>query len=245
MFKNKIYIENDFGFFIGFFKDNTYHKHYAIQISIAANDSLIITNQDEVEFKNSNCLIKSNVSHKLSCKENQLLILVNPSSSFGHYLTQGISDDIGVFNHPLSDRLKNYVQQYNDKTIDINLFNEQVKKSIQSFNCACNDFNHFNDKRIYNALAYIEANYDRVVSLKEVAATCHLSPSRFLHLFKDKTGITFRRAQLWIKIAKSFKSLPKQSITETAHQYGFTDSAHYSKIFKQNFGFSPKMFLKK
>lgn len=245
MFKNKIYIENDFGFFIGVFKNNTYHKHYAIQISIAVNDSLVITNSNNEAYSYSSCLIKSNVPHKLSCSDNQLLILVNPSSSFGHYLTQEISEDISVFNHTLSTRLKTYIQQYTEGEISIKMFNEQVKKSIQSFNCACNDFNHFNDKRIYKALQYIEANYDRVVSLDEVASACYLSPSRFLHLFKDKTGITFRRAQLWVKVTKSFKSLPKQSITQTAHQYGFTDSAHYSKIFKQNFGFSPKMFLKK
>jgi len=104
--------------------------------------------------------------------------------------------------------------------------------------------NHFTDERIKKAIKYLEINFDRVISVKEIAEKCFLSESRFLHLFKENTGITYRKVQQWNKVSKSFSMLRNQSLTETAHQFGFTDSAHYSKVFKETFGFNPKLIQK-
>jgi AraC-like DNA-binding protein len=43
------------------------------------------------------------------------------------------------------------------------------------------------DERILRAVAYINANLDRKLSLEEVAAEAFLSPSRFRHLFVEET----------------------------------------------------------
>ena len=110
--------------------------------------------------------------------------------------------------------------------------------------CECEKENHYKDERIKKAIKYLETNFDRVISVKEIAEMCFLSKSRFLHLFKESTGITYRKVQQWNKISKSFVSLRKQSLTETAHQFGFTDSSHYSKVFKETFGFNPKIIQK-
>ncbi|WP_409050310.1 helix-turn-helix domain-containing protein [Sphingobacterium sp. 2149] len=79
-----------------------------------------------------------------------------------------------------------------------------------------------------------------MVSLKEIANICFLSETRFLHLFKEKTNLNFRRYQLWNKLIKSLPYLKEHSITDTAYQFGFTDSSHYSRTFKETFGLTPK-----
>jgi len=80
--------------------------------------------------------------------------------------------------------------------------------------------------------------------LGEVAGHCSLSPSRFQHVFKETTGQSFRRAQLWTKMSHALPHLGKQSLTSLAHQFGFADSAHFSRTFRENFGFSPRDLLK-
>lgn len=239
---NRIYFENNWGFFIGSFADNLPHKHYAIQISVSLNSEIFINDRSS-EFKNY--LIKSNVSHKLTSKNEHLLLLFYPTSSVGHYLNQQSTGAISELNHPIAEKLKQSgLNLITNKSTFPNTIAE-ISNLIKTFTCECAADNHFKDDRVKTAIEYLETNFDRVVSLQEIAEICFLSPSRFLHLFKEKTGVTYRKAQQWNKVSQSFRMLDKQSLTETAYQFGFSDSAHYSKVFKETFGFSPKLIQKK
>lgn len=48
------------------------------------------------------------------------------------------------------------------------------------------------DGRVQEALRMIHQMPEKTASLDDVAASVHLSPSRFRHLFKAETGVTFR-----------------------------------------------------
>jgi AraC-like DNA-binding protein len=105
--------------------------------------------------------------------------------------------------------------------------------------------NHLQDDRIIKAFEFIDKNFEKVLSLEEVAEYCYLSPTRFLHLFKEKTNLNFRRYQLWNKVVKSLPYLMKNSITGTAYTFGFSDSSHYTRTFIETFGVTPKFFLQR
>lgn len=82
--------------------------------------------------------------------------------------------------------------------------------------------------------------------LPTIAEYCHLSPTRFLHLFKERTNLSFRRYQLWNKLVKSLPYLEKNSVTDTAYAFGFSDNSHYTRTFIETFGVTPKFLsLKK
>jgi AraC-like DNA-binding protein len=115
---------------------------------------------------------------------------------------------------------------------------------ITKYDCFCFSAIHKGDERMNLALAYLSDKSDQIVPLIDVADHCNLSSSRFLHLFKEQTGITYRRAQLWNKLMKGITQFGKMSLTEIAHYSGFSDSAHFSRTFKENFGFSPRDFIK-
>jgi len=240
-----IYFDKSWGLFVGIIKDNTPHKHFAIQLSISSGKDIVIKKGQSKIYHLKNVLIKSNILHKIECNSQQLLLLIDPASSLGHYLNQLTTEKITSFDLPITTILKTALENIITEKGSFKNNVMQIKKHLDKVNCQCTSQNHFNDDRIQTAINYLELNYNRVIPVEEIANICFLSSSRFLHLFKEKTGITYRRVQLWNKISRSFKSLPHQTITETAHQFGFSDSAHYSKIFKQNFGFSPKLFLRK
>lgn len=232
------------GFFIGKFQDNLAHNHYAIQISISLKSKIFITKKNRKKLEFNNCLIKSNITHQLSCNEEHLLLLFYPTSSIGHYLNQLSENEITEYDHPILEQIKVVSLDFLEKKIDFKNTVFEISRLLRVFNCECENENHYKDDRIKDAIEYLESNFDRIISLKEISERTYLSESRFLHIFKENTGITYRKVQQWNKISKSIGKLKKQSLTETAHQFGFTDSAHYSKVFKQTFGFNPKLIQK-
>lgn len=238
--QSKVYFDTTWGFFIGSFTDNAPHKHFAVQISIALTNDLYVIDHNEKTYQLKNCLIKSNIPHRLLCKEEQVTLLIYPTTAVGHYFNQLGSEDIVALHHKVIENLRKAGVAYVNGTSDFVTAVGVIKNSLEGLACECKKHHHFGDDRVQTAITYLEENADRVIPLEEIAEKCFLSPSRFLHLFKEKTGITYRRVQLWNKLSQSLKMLPHQSITATAHQFGFTDSAHYSKVFSQTFGFSPK-----
>ncbi len=168
-------------------------------------------------------------------------MLFYPTSSVGHYFNQVSKNEIIEYNHPILEQLKEHSLDFLEKKIDFKSTVFEINRLLSTFKCECENENHYKDPRIKKAIEYLESNFDRIISIKEISEKIYLSESRFLHIFKENTGITYRKVQQWNRISKSISKIKKQSLTETAHQFGFTDSAHYSKVFKQTFGFNPKL----
>lgn len=238
--QNKIYIEKTMGVFVGQFNDNVSHKHFALQISVASQGKFKITDAKDNQNSYSTCFINSNVLHQFKSNETSLIILINPISSIGHQLYNKYRNiKITSLDEDFEQLVEIFADYLQNDSDFINLTNK-INNYFVNFRCECELKNHFEDERIYKAIQYLEQNFDRIVSLKEIANICFLSETRFLHLFKEKTNLNFRRYQLWNKLIKSLPYLKEHSITDTAHQFGFTDSSHYSRTFKETFGLTPK-----
>lgn len=240
------HFDKNFGLFIGKLKENLYHKHYALQISVSVKSNMTLTIKGENEILGKSFFINSKVEHKLISESNQLTVLVNPLSSIGHqFHLQFEKSNFASLNENLSDKLIETLNKFETSKIDFEKLCELTSQVLSEYQCTCESENHFDEKRIINAIKYMDANFEKVLSLEEVSKKCFLSPTRFLHLFKEKTNLTFRRYQLWNKIIKSLPFLVKNSITETAYKFGFSDSSHYTRTFKETFGVTPKFLLQK
>ncbi len=242
---NKIYIQDTWGVFLGLFDHNQLHRHYSIQLSLPLKSLLEINTEHETyQSQDEGIIVPSNIKHSLVCQEAHLLFLINPISQIGHYFQLQAQQTIYLFNDPIVSKIRVLANQLLNHTIAENQFVQHIETCFNDFRCSCEEENHLNDDRMIKAINYIVSESPRIVPVQEMADYCFLSPSRFLHVFREKTGITYRRAQLWVKLTQSLPTLGIKNITQTAHEYGFTDSAHYSKTFKENFGFSPRHILK-
>ncbi len=241
---NIIHIEQNFQFFLGKFNNNQKHKHYAIQLSIPLTGEIRFLIDDLEISTNQAVLIKPNVEHILESEQEHLLILLNPASSIGHFWNRLAHSPYSKLDTEPVTLIRELGLDYLSNKCSAKEFTQKIKAILNSFDCHCESFVHSGDERIDKAIAYLKQHYERVIPLEEVAAYCHLSPSRFLHLFKENTGISYRRAQLWSKLMAALPLMSNQSLTEIAHQVGFSDSAHFSRMFKENFGFSPSTILK-
>lgn len=104
---------------------------------------------------------------------------------------------------------------------------------------------HGKDRRIEKVLAYIAALETKQISAASVAKVACLSESRFLHLFKEQVGLPLRRFLLWGRIIDTIDAiLAGNDLTMAAHAGGFSDSAHFSRTFRETFGLAPSEMFK-
>jgi AraC-like DNA-binding protein len=76
--------------------------------------------------------------------------------------------------------------------------------------------------------------------LAELSRRAGLSSSRFLHLFKEVTGVPLRRYRIWNRIGAAARAVVQGcSLTDAAHSAGFSSSAHFSSAFRDMFGMPP------
>ena len=79
------------------------------------------------------------------------------------------------------------------------------------------------------------------VTAASCATEAGLSPSRFLHLFKEETGISFRSFRAW-KRARHLLHFANQDINlaHLAQDIGYPDSTHFSHSIRRFYGLKPR-----
>ena len=92
------------------------------------------------------------------------------------------------------------------------------------------------------AVAYVAEHYREGVSLKQVAADCHVNTSYLGQIFKKETGSAFTDYvnALRIREAQRLLNNPSLKVYEVAERVGFTDYHYFLKIFKKVTGTTPK-----
>jgi len=95
------------------------------------------------------------------------------------------------------------------------------------------------------AKQYIKKNYNRSLTLGEVAEQVYLSPGHLSTLFK-KSGTTFLKYLTDIRMNQARKMMfeLQYNIYEIAEKVGYSDPAYFSELFKKHTGMSPNEYRK-
>ncbi len=101
------------------------------------------------------------------------------------------------------------------------------------------------DSRVSQSIEWLRAEPENHVSVGEIAASVQLSESRFSHLFTAEVGVSVSRYLLWLRLRNAIHLLAKgSSLTDTAYEAGFADSAHLTRTFRQCLGIAPSSLIK-
>lgn len=94
------------------------------------------------------------------------------------------------------------------------------------------------DTRIELAIVWLEQHLHEKITLQDIAAQLHLSPERTRHLFVQEAGVSFSQFLMWkrIKAAIIFAVRDGANLTQAAAHAGFSDQAHFCRLFKRTFG---------
>ncbi len=103
-----------------------------------------------------------------------------------------------------------------------------------------------NQQKIKQAIAFIEANYDKDLNMAVVSNEISMNYSLFSFAFKQFTGSNFVTYLRDIRIAKAKKLLAEtdMKIIEISQQVGYDNEKHFMKVFKSVCGVSPSEFRK-
>ena len=95
---------------------------------------------------------------------------------------------------------------------------------------------------IEKILEYINSNYQRKLTLDEVADFVHMNRSYLSRVYKKKTGEnlfdTINRKR--VEVAKKYIREGNRKMWEIGAMVGVDDAAHFSKMFKRFTGYSPQ-----
>jgi len=87
---------------------------------------------------------------------------------------------------------------------------------------------------------------DHFPSITQMANRANMSETKFKNLFKKITGSTANKFFMDNKLLKAKELLESKqlSISQVSDQLSFTNNSYFASKFKENFGLSPKTFIK-
>jgi AraC family transcriptional regulator len=102
--------------------------------------------------------------------------------------------------------------------------------------------------RLNKALDHLDRHSTRRVSLEELAQVSGFAPFHFHRVFKSAFGQTPHEYGLRRRVYRAAFMLEhgdrRRTLTEIAHELGFSESSDFSRAFKAQFGVSPSEFRK-
>lgn len=106
-------------------------------------------------------------------------------------------------------------------------------------------------QRLGQVVDYIDAYLTEDLSLNDLALVAGLSKFHFSRMFKQAFGMTPHRYLMKCRIERAATALKQNvlkqnglTIAQVAHQFSFADQSHFTRVFKQVKGVTPKQFLK-
>ena len=103
-----------------------------------------------------------------------------------------------------------------------------------------------NSPKLKKVLSFIRSNYDRQITLDDMAEAAGMSPKYFCYFFRNMTSKTPVEYLNNYRIEKSSRKLlnTEQSVTDIAFSCGFNDLSYFIKTFKEQKGVTPSKFRK-
>ena len=91
---------------------------------------------------------------------------------------------------------------------------------------------------------YIRKNYNEKFSVDTLAQIANFTPTYFIRKFREYTGYSpiYYTNIVKLEEAKYLLEQTSDPINVVMEKVGFFDSAHFSKIFKKHYGFSPTKY---
>lgn len=95
-------------------------------------------------------------------------------------------------------------------------------------------------------ISYLNKNYNRSVTLEEIASFAAMNPTAFCRYFKSKTGKSFKNYILDMRTAYACKLLlmDNMSVSQISTECGFDTISHFNKTFKKGTGYTPSGYRK-
>ena len=98
------------------------------------------------------------------------------------------------------------------------------------------------DFYIQAAINYMDRNYQRELTIEEIADVCKLNRSYFSKLFREKMGCPPQEFLIRLRLSKAVELMKhtNASIGDISASCGYPNQFHFSRAFKKRYGIPPR-----
>jgi AraC-like DNA-binding protein len=210
----------------------------AFHVYVALKGGLWLRTADGVESYGELVAVAPNVRHSIASDyRSAICIVIEPESvragTFDEWEKRLSGAEQGLF----ADRIRAAYEQLRDgvgrrdlssAALDRMCFGEALPRRAL-------------DPRVAWAIAQMTRFCGEPATAASCATEAGLSASRFLHLFKQETGISFRSFRAW-KRARHLLHFANQdlNLAHLAQDIGYPDSTHFSHSIRRFYGLKPR-----
>lgn len=100
------------------------------------------------------------------------------------------------------------------------------------------------DKKLRDAILYMESHYAESISLKDISKSCGLNHTTLTQLMKEETGMTAMEYLMKhrIDVAKKLLAFTDIPLKELTIRCGFKTVSHFTRVFKERTGNTPAYY---
>jgi YesN/AraC family two-component response regulator len=131
--------------------------------------------------------------------------------------------------------------EYIEKPFDLEAVREVFRRLLQENGSVRNTGCGHGNEKVKFAQRLIKRNYNKAFSLRDISKELFLNYKYCSRIFKEKTGESFNKYKLGLKIASAKQFLVKYNYTigQIAYKIGYQNPDSFMKMFKRVTGLTP------
>ena len=212
------------------------HAHHAIQLTIGLGGRFRVETASGAASEAA-CAVAPDTEHCLAAEGLVAHLFIEPESRDGRAIQNSLlaGEPIGPIPDEAVDAFRAEIARALTEGDGDEAWADIVRRLIEQL--AGRRPYVAQDWRVRRMIAHAAEHVAQPVSLGELVPVCGLSVSRLSHLFVEQTGLPFRSYLLWLRLTRAVAATAAGlTLTEAAHDAGFSDSAHLSRTFRRMFG---------
>ncbi len=212
------------------------HAHHAIQLVFKLGGWFELSPPDAAPVPGDVVAVAPDARHLFRSEGLTAILFIEPESRAGRAVQRRLFGDTEIVAAPMPSRaVLDRLRACQSEPSHL----EDIGRALID-ELAAGEAADVADPRIVAVVSWAARRIDGTVALAEAAQEVGLSPGRLRHLFVEQTGLPFRTYLLWLRLNLAVaRVVAGASLTESAHDAGFSDSAHFSRTFKRMFGVQP------
>jgi AraC-like DNA-binding protein len=215
-----------------------FHAHHAVQVTLSLRGWFTLENRDR-QVGGDAAAVAPDTEHALAGEGMVAHLFVDPDGEPGRELQRSLFSGETIVSIPASRlaglpaRLRaGFESPHRSDQSLIDLGRGMLAKLAPG-----SERDERPEARVRRMSAWAAGRLDTPVSLADAAAHVGLSTGRARHLFVEETGLPFRTYLLWRRLMRAAEIFSAgSSLTDAAHNAGFSDSSHLSRTFRRMFG---------
>jgi AraC-like DNA-binding protein len=218
------------------FGDAGFHTHHAIQLTLSFSGHLSLTS-GEGTLSARQIAVATDTRHRFEADGLLGFIFIEPESRTGRALTEtllrgrAMAVIDGAEFARASEPLREAFEAPLAPTEMLAIAHSAVAQLVGDATPL------LPDDRVRRIIDHAMAQPELSLCAAAEGAGVYLSASRLRHLFVEQTGLAFKTYMVWRRLIRALECYAQgQTLTEAAHLAGFSDSAHFSRVFKRFFG---------